>query len=129
MENTIGYRGYQFQISLDIDNEYIVGEIVPNENFKDLKFRAVSDSFSGLIEKFENYIDTFLEEREETFTYKNVALKINKTAGGKWKGNSDYFIIFEEETLDKIKQQFMEEVNVLEESAKVWNELQEKIKN
>lgn len=126
MENIIGYKGFQLQVSLDIPNEYIVGEVILNESFKDLKFWAATDSFSDLIEKFEKYIDTFLEERKETFIYKNVTLEINKAVGGKWKGYSDYFIHFENETLDALKHSFTVDVDALEESARVWDELQNK---
>lgn len=123
---TIYYRGFQLQVSLDIPNEYIVGEVIPDENFKDLKFWAASDSFSDLIEKFEDYIQTFLEERKETFVHKNVTLEIHKAVGGKWKGYSDYFIHFEGETLEELKRSFINDVDALEESARVWNELQNK---
>lgn len=36
METIYYYRGFQLQLSLDIDNVYIVGEVIPNEDFKDL---------------------------------------------------------------------------------------------
>jgi len=124
MENTIEYRGFQLQISLDIANEQIVGELVPDENFKDLKFWMGKDSLRDLIEEFEDYIQTFLSERKETFIYKNVTLEIAKLVGGKWKGYSNYFIHFEGETLDEIKLRFINDVDALEEHARIWNELQ-----
>ena len=92
MMETINYRGFQLQVSLDIPNEYLVGEVILDESLKDLKFWEASDSFSDLIEKFENYIQTFLEENKETFIYKNITLEITKAVGGKWRGNSDYFL-------------------------------------
>lgn len=124
METIYYYRGFQLLLKLDMDNEYIVGEVIFDEDFKDLKFWAASDSFSDLIEEFEDYIQTFLEEKKETFIYKNVTLEITKAVGGKWRGYSDYFIHFEGETLDDLKRRFINDVDALEESARVWNELQ-----
>ena len=52
MENIISYRGFQLRVSFDIPNEQIVGEVILDENFKDLKFLRGKDSFYDLIVEY-----------------------------------------------------------------------------
>jgi len=129
MENIISYKGFQLQVSLDTDCLVILGKVVPNENFKDLELEIGSDSFTDLANDFEEYIDNFLEQKREVFHYKNATLNISKEGGSNnWKGyipNSRMWW-FKGDSSDEVIRQFVEYINELEESARLWKELQNK---
>jgi len=129
MENIISYRGFQLQVSLDTDCLVILGKVVPNENFKDLELEIGSDSFTDLANDFEEYIDEFLEQKREVFYYKNATLELSKEGGSNdWYGYLPFSRgwVFSGDSSDDIVRQFVEYINGLEESARFWNELQNK---
>lgn len=134
MNNILKYRGFELEITLNIEDGLIYGKIIPNSYSSEVEDDyLISDCFSDVKKTFEEEVDKFWYREnisKSSYKYKGILLEIDEDS----RHYIDGFIgtisnaplgkgipTFLAETVDKVKEKFEQYIDQLEHFTEILN--------